>query len=219
MKYIEKRYLEKIVDKYREEKQKLNTSHNDTSSFEIGGVVYYIRANTNPYKCRRGKVEMQKIRNNEDLCYARYGSACGWAFDNYEDAVIALNHRAAKLLKWVYQFLEDCLQKICLLEKKVDCQQKQLEEYQKQVEKDEAKIKQLLAHFNNTYLGYKQFFTYIHYSAANKVLYGKIEGIEDLVDFESESAAEIENEFHKAVDDYIAFCREVEKNVGEEKGE
>lgn len=68
-------------------------------------------------------------------------------------------------------------------------------------------------------LEYKGYHTYIHYSAVDKVLYGKIEGIKDLVDFESESAVEIENEFHKAVDDYIAFCKEVGKGVEEEKGE
>ena len=43
------------------------------------------------------------------------------------------------------------------------------------------------------------------------VLRGKVEGINDLVTFESESAEEIEMEFHSAVDDYLAFCEEVGK--------
>ena len=41
------------------------------------------------------------------------------------------------------------------------------------------------------------------------ILYGKIEDIEDLVDFESENSKEIEREFHNAVDEYLAFCENV----------
>ena len=58
---------------------------------------------------------------------------------------------------------------------------------------------------------YKGYFSTINYSPEDKVLYGTIEGIDDLITFESGSAEEIENEFHKAVDDYIAFCKEVGK--------
>ena len=61
-------------------------------------------------------------------------------------------------------------------------------------------------------LMYKGYVTEIHYSEEDKVLYGKVEGLADLVNFESESAAEIENEFHKAVDDYLAYCEEVGKS-------
>lgn len=60
-------------------------------------------------------------------------------------------------------------------------------------------------------LTYKGYFTNIKYSAEDNVLYGKIEGIDDLVTFESESSLEIENEFRKAVDDYLVFCEEVGK--------
>lgn len=68
-------------------------------------------------------------------------------------------------------------------------------------------------------LEYKGYYAYVHYDAYSKILWGIVEGTGDLVDFESESATEIENEFHKAVDDYIAFCGEVGKGVEEEKGE
>lgn len=84
---------------------------------------------------------------------------------------------------------------------------------------NESENARLVAEQNECALEYKGYHTYIHYSAADKILYGKIEDIKDLVDFESESAVEIENEFHKAVDDYIAFCKEVGKGVEEEKGE
>lgn len=60
-------------------------------------------------------------------------------------------------------------------------------------------------------LYYKNYYTNVSYSAEDKILYGKIEGINDLVTFESESAETIENEFHSAVDDYLAFCEEVGK--------
>ena len=45
-------------------------------------------------------------------------------------------------------------------------------------------------------LEYKGYYTKINFSVEDKVLFGKIEGINDLVNFESESIDEIENEFH-----------------------
>ncbi len=60
-------------------------------------------------------------------------------------------------------------------------------------------------------LQYKGYFTNIQYSSEDRVLHGKIEGIDDLVTFESESAADIESEFHAAVDDYLAYCEEIGK--------
>ena len=60
-------------------------------------------------------------------------------------------------------------------------------------------------------LYYKNYYTNVSYSAEDKILYGKIEGINDLVTFESESAETIEKEFHSAVDVYLAFCEEVGK--------
>ena len=63
---------------------------------------------------------------------------------------------------------------------------------------------------------YKGYHTKIEFSYADQVLFGKIEGINDLVTFESESAAEIENEFHNAVDDYLEFCKEIGKDPDKE---
>ena len=56
-------------------------------------------------------------------------------------------------------------------------------------------------------LTYKGYFTLIHFSAQDRVLYGKIEGIADLIAFESDSAVQIEQEFRAAVDDYIESCK------------
>lgn len=58
-------------------------------------------------------------------------------------------------------------------------------------------------------LKYKNYFTKIEYSAEDQVLYGKIEGIKDLVNFESEDLNGIEQAFHDAVDDYLVFCKEL----------
>lgn len=64
---------------------------------------------------------------------------------------------------------------------------------------------------NNNILEYKGYFTHVQYSVEDGVLYGRIEGIADLVTFESENCAEIEREFQAAVDDYLALCEEVGK--------
>ena len=58
-------------------------------------------------------------------------------------------------------------------------------------------------------LEYKGYITKIEYSTEDKVLYGKIEGIKDLVNFESESVDKIEKEFHSAVDDYLQLCSDL----------
>ncbi|HCW22894.1 MAG TPA: toxin-antitoxin system HicB family antitoxin [Lachnospiraceae bacterium] len=65
-------------------------------------------------------------------------------------------------------------------------------------------------------LEYKGYYTKIEYNVEDRVLYGKIEGIRDLVNFESDNAADIENEFHAAVDDYLEFCKEVGKEPDKE---
>ena len=60
-------------------------------------------------------------------------------------------------------------------------------------------------------LEYKGYSTVIEYSAEDMVLHGKIEGINDLVTFESESAKDIEKEFQAAVDDYLQMCQELDQ--------
>lgn len=57
-------------------------------------------------------------------------------------------------------------------------------------------------------LYYKGYYGNIEYSTEDKVIYGKIMGIHLLISFESESATDIETEFHNAVDDYLSYCEE-----------
>ncbi|OUP26935.1 type II toxin-antitoxin system HicB family antitoxin [Faecalibacterium sp. An192] len=63
----------------------------------------------------------------------------------------------------------------------------------------------------NSVLHYKGYSAKPEYSADDQIFYGKVLGISDLVDFYTENAKKIESEFHQAVDDYIAFCKEIGK--------
>ena len=64
-------------------------------------------------------------------------------------------------------------------------------------------------------LYYKDYFTDVHFDAESKTLYGKIEGIADLINFYTTDATKVEEEFRSAVDDYIEFCKE--KGVNPDK--
>ena len=57
-------------------------------------------------------------------------------------------------------------------------------------------------------LKYKDFIGSVAFSEADGVFFGKIEGIDGLVNFEGESVAELTNAFHEAVDDYLEMCAE-----------
>ena len=64
----------------------------------------------------------------------------------------------------------------------------------------------------NSVLHYKGYSARPEYSADDQIFYGKSLGIDDLVDFYTEDARKIELEFHAAVDDYLAFCKEIGKD-------
>ncbi|MEA3492654.1 MAG: type II toxin-antitoxin system HicB family antitoxin [Campylobacterota bacterium] len=49
----------------------------------------------------------------------------------------------------------------------------------------------------------------LEYSPEDKVFYGKLEMIDDLVTFEADNASELEENFHTAVNEYIDTCREL----------
>lgn len=58
---------------------------------------------------------------------------------------------------------------------------------------------------------YKGYQSKVEYSKEDNVLHGKIEGIKDLVTFECDSASDVRKEFEAAVDDYLEFCKECNK--------
>ena len=57
-------------------------------------------------------------------------------------------------------------------------------------------------------LEYKGFIGSVDFSEPDGVLFGKIEGINALVNYEGESVKELTNAFHEAVDDYLILCEE-----------
>lgn len=58
-------------------------------------------------------------------------------------------------------------------------------------------------------LEYKGYVTKVHYDAEAQVLYGKVQGIVDAVNYESATMDGVEAAFHDAVDRYLAFCAAV----------
>ena len=55
---------------------------------------------------------------------------------------------------------------------------------------------------------YKGYIGSVNYSDKDQVFFGKIEGINGLVNFEGESVKELTAAFHEAVDDYLAYCKD-----------
>lgn len=55
---------------------------------------------------------------------------------------------------------------------------------------------------------YKGYIGSVAFSEEDNVFFGKIEGINGLVNFEGESVKELTEAFHEAVDDYLAYCRD-----------
>ena len=57
-------------------------------------------------------------------------------------------------------------------------------------------------------LSYKGFIGSVNFSEEDSVFFGKIEGINGMVNFEGESVKELTEAFHEAVNDYLAYCEE-----------
>jgi predicted HicB family RNase H-like nuclease len=55
-------------------------------------------------------------------------------------------------------------------------------------------------------LTYKGYYGSIEVSTEDNCLFGKLEFIKPLVNYEGESVKELESSFHLAVDDYLADC-------------
>ena len=63
---------------------------------------------------------------------------------------------------------------------------------------------------------YKGYYAKVEFDAESETFRGKIERINDYIDFETKNYSNIEKEFRMAVDDYLEFCREAGKEP--EKG-
>ncbi|MCI6714242.1 MAG: type II toxin-antitoxin system HicB family antitoxin [Lachnospiraceae bacterium] len=53
---------------------------------------------------------------------------------------------------------------------------------------------------------YKGYVGTVEFSEEDKMLYGKVLGIRTLISYEGASAAELVEDFHGAVDEYLALC-------------
>jgi predicted HicB family RNase H-like nuclease len=63
----------------------------------------------------------------------------------------------------------------------------------------------------NDILEYKGYYASLHFSSEDDVFYGKLLGIDDLVNFEGASVKELKKAFHEAVNDYLETCKELGK--------
>jgi predicted HicB family RNase H-like nuclease len=58
----------------------------------------------------------------------------------------------------------------------------------------------------NQTLQYRGYDGFVLYSAEDRLLYGYIAGIRDMVTYEGNDVESLEANFHSAVDEYLAFC-------------
>jgi predicted HicB family RNase H-like nuclease len=57
-------------------------------------------------------------------------------------------------------------------------------------------------------LEYRGYASTVEFSAEDRCFHGKIAGIRDLVAYDGTTVDELEKNFHSAVDEYLAFCKE-----------
>lgn len=55
---------------------------------------------------------------------------------------------------------------------------------------------------------YKGYLGSVAFSEKDGLFFGKVEGVNGLVNFEGESVKELTEAFHEAVDDYLAYCKD-----------
>lgn len=55
---------------------------------------------------------------------------------------------------------------------------------------------------------YKGYGGSVEFSREEGILFGRVLGIRHIIDYEGESVAELERDFHNAVDSYLSVCKE-----------
>ena len=63
----------------------------------------------------------------------------------------------------------------------------------------------------NRSLIYKEFYGSINFDQEEKMFYGQIEFIRDLINYEAKDGEGLVKSFEEAVDDYLLSCKEAEK--------
>ncbi|MBQ7477741.1 MAG: type II toxin-antitoxin system HicB family antitoxin [Selenomonadaceae bacterium] len=59
----------------------------------------------------------------------------------------------------------------------------------------------------NNIMEYKGYIGSVEFSEPDELFFGKVQGIRSLISYEGSTAAELIADFHGAVDDYIALCK------------
>ena len=67
----------------------------------------------------------------------------------------------------------------------------------------------------NNILEYKGYYGTVEYSTEDKILFGKVLGINGLISYEGESVHSLKEDFEGAIDDYLSMCSE--KGIEPEK--
>ena len=60
----------------------------------------------------------------------------------------------------------------------------------------------------NNIMQYKGYVGSVEFSEEDCILFGKVQGIRSLISYEGTTAQELLEDFHGAVDDYLALCTE-----------
>lgn len=55
---------------------------------------------------------------------------------------------------------------------------------------------------------YKGYIGSVEFSEPDQVFFGKVQGISSLISYEGNTAKELVDDFHQAVDDYLALCKD-----------
>lgn len=63
---------------------------------------------------------------------------------------------------------------------------------------------------NNT-ITYKKYTGSVNYDPDDRIFFGRVLGINDIISYEGKSVDELENDFQGAVNDYIKLCKSTNK--------
>lgn len=61
------------------------------------------------------------------------------------------------------------------------------------------------------FLTYKGYFGTVNFNSDDEVFYGKVFGINDLINFEGSSVKELKESFEESLDDYLDTCKALNK--------
>ncbi len=61
----------------------------------------------------------------------------------------------------------------------------------------------------NNLLTYKGYTARIEFDGQDRIFYGRIVGIVDLISFDASTVKDLEHRFHQAVDNYLAACKKL----------